>query len=155
MKKKRNQPDNPKLEKIWEYFYVLAGSAIIAIAFNVFLLPNRVASGGVSGISTLLHALLGWEPAYVQWAFNIPLFIAGLILLGKQFGSKTLVGTVFLPFVVFLTNDWNAWTHEPLLGSIFGGLVSGLASELFFAEELRRVEPIWRRKSLINIPVCH
>lgn len=101
MKKKRNQPDNPKLEKIWEYFYVLAGSAIIAIAFNVFLLPNRVASGGVSGISTLLHALLGWEPAYVQWAFNIPLFIAGLILLGKQFGSKTLVGTVFLPFVVF------------------------------------------------------
>ncbi|EIJ80551.1 hypothetical protein PB1_09327 [Bacillus methanolicus PB1] len=132
MRKKRNYPINPKLEKLWEYMNVLAGSAIIAIAFNVFLLPNRVASGGVSGISTILDALFNWEPAYVQWAFNIPLFIAGLIFLGRQFGTKTLVGTVFLPLVVFLTNDWGSWTNEPLLGSIFGGIGVGLGLGIVF-----------------------
>ncbi|WP_080844022.1 YitT family protein [Cytobacillus gottheilii] len=117
---------------VLEYAFVLLGSAIVAISFNVFLLPNRVASGGVSGISTILDALVGWEPAYVQWAFNIPLFIAGVILLGRQFGAKTLAGTIFLPFVVFLTNDWDAWTSDPLLASLFGGIGVGLGLGIVF-----------------------
>lgn len=117
---------------VMEYAFVLLGSAIVAISFNVFLLPNRVASGGVSGISTILDAVVGWEPAYVQWAFNIPLFIAGVILLGRQFGAKTLAGTIFLPFVVFLTNDWEAWTSDPLLASLFGGIGVGLGLGIVF-----------------------
>ncbi|KAB2332702.1 YitT family protein [Bacillus mesophilum] len=117
---------------VMEYAFVLLGSAIVAISFNVFLLPNRVASGGVSGISTILDAVVSWEPAYVQWAFNIPLFIAGVILLGRQFGAKTLAGTIFLPFVVFLTNDWEAWTSDPLLASLFGGIGVGLGLGIVF-----------------------
>ncbi|PLR78226.1 hypothetical protein CU633_06835 [Bacillus sp. V3-13] len=133
MKRKRTAYTNhPLVARILEYFYVLAGSAIVAIAFNVFLLPNRVASGGVSGISTILDAVFGWEPAYVQWAFNIPLFVAGLILLGKQFGAKTLAGTIFLPFVVFLSNDLEPWTNDPLLGSLFGGIGAGLGLGIVF-----------------------
>ena len=49
-------------DSIMEYVYVVVGAAIIAIGFNVFLLPNQVASGGVSGISTILHGLFGWNP---------------------------------------------------------------------------------------------
>ncbi|MGG3738386.1 YitT family protein [Aeribacillus pallidus] len=123
---------SPKMEKLIEYIYVLIGSAIVAIAFNVFLLPNRVASGGVSGISTILDALFGWEPAFVQWSLNIPLFIAGLLILGLQFGVKTLVGTLFLPFVVFLTNDWEPWTTNQLLGALFGGIGVGLGLGITF-----------------------
>lgn len=127
-----NSEKNPIGERIMEYLYVLVGAALVAIAFNVFLLPNRVASGGVSGISTILDATFGWEPAYVQWAFNIPLFICGVFLLGKQFGAKTLVGTVFLPFVVFFTNDWQPWTLDPLLAALFGGIVVGLGIGIVF-----------------------
>ncbi|MCM3763405.1 YitT family protein [Neobacillus niacini] len=123
---------NPKAGIAIDYILVLIGSAIIAIAFNVFLLPNEVASGGVSGISTITKSVLGWEPAYVQWAFNIPLFIAGVILLGKQFGLKTLVGTVFLPFVVFLTKHWEPWTNDALLGALFGGIGIGLGLGIVF-----------------------
>lgn len=123
---------HPLMEKIIEYLYILVGSAFVALAFNVFLLPNRVASGGVSGISTITDAVLNWEPAYVQWAFNIPLFIAGVILLGKQFGIKTLVGTIFLPFVVFLTNDLEPWTNDPFLASLFGGIGVGLGLGIVF-----------------------
>jgi uncharacterized membrane-anchored protein YitT (DUF2179 family) len=133
MKRKRtnNQP-NPTLEMIKEYVYILLGSAIIALAFNVFLLPNNIASGGVSGISTILKATLDFEPAFVQWSFNIPLFIAGVLLLGKQFGIKTLVGTIFLPFVVFLTSDLAPWTSDPLLGALFGGISVGLGLGIVF-----------------------
>ncbi|MEH7112720.1 YitT family protein [Neobacillus niacini] len=130
--KRRNKQAAPKFKNSLEYINVLIGSAIIALAFNVFLLPNQIASGGVSGISTILLNVLGWEPAYVQWAFNIPLFIAGVILLGKQFGLKTLVGTLFLPFIVFLTKNIEPWTNDALLGALFGGIGVGLGLGIVF-----------------------
>ncbi|WP_226670868.1 YitT family protein [Metabacillus litoralis] len=130
--KKRNHTYHPTFHVFIEYIYILIGSATVAIGFNLFLLPNRVASGGVSGISTIFDATLGLEPAYVQWAFNIPLFIAGVILLGRQFGFKTLIGTVFLPFVVFLTRNWEPATMDPLLGSLFGGICIGLGLGIVF-----------------------
>ncbi len=119
-------------ERVLEIIYVLIGAAVVALTFNVFLLPNRVASGGVSGISTILHALVGWEPAYVQWAFNIPLFIAGVIFLGKQFGLKTLVGTIFVPLVVYATKDLDPWTNDPLLAALFGGIGIGIGIGIVF-----------------------
>jgi len=119
-------------EKLLDLLLILLGSAFVAIAFNLFLLPNDVASGGVSGISTIVFALFGMEPAYVQWGLNIPLFIAGVLLLGRQFGLKTLIGTIFLPFVVFLTRDVPPATHEPLLGALFGGIGVGLGLGLVF-----------------------
>ncbi|WP_107925272.1 YitT family protein [Lysinibacillus parviboronicapiens] len=117
---------------ILEYMYVIVGAAVIAIGFNVFLLPNQVASGGVSGISTILHGLFGWNPGLVQYAFNIPLFLAGVVLLGKKFGVKSFIGTVILPFIVLLTNSWEPWTSNPLLGALFGGIVVGLGIGLVF-----------------------
>lgn len=119
-------------ESIVEYVYVIVGAAIIAIGFNVFLLPNQVASGGVSGISTILNGLFGWSPGFVQYAFNIPLFIAGILLLGKRFGIKSFIGTVTLPFIVLLTNSWSPWTDNPLLGALFGGIVVGIGIGLVF-----------------------
>ncbi|RTR36343.1 YitT family protein [Robertmurraya yapensis] len=130
--RKRNHTPNPRIKKIFEYIYILLGSAIIALSFNLFLLPNQIASGGVSGISTITDSVFGWEPAYVQWAFNIPLFVAGVIFLGKQFGFKTLIGTIFLPFVVFLSNDMEPWTNDPLLGALFGGIGIGLGLGIVF-----------------------
>ncbi|MEK3763517.1 YitT family protein [Solibacillus sp. FSL K6-4121] len=119
-------------DSIKEYLFVIIGAAVIAFGFNVFLFPNQVASGGVSGISTILHGMFGWNAGIVQYAFNIPLFIAGVLVLGKKFGIKSFIGTIALPFFVILTADWDAWTLNPLLGSIFGGIVVGLGIGLVF-----------------------
>ncbi|MED3822358.1 YitT family protein [Priestia flexa] len=119
-------------DRLLQIVYVMVGASIVAIAFNIFLLPNRIASGGVSGISTILNALFNWSPAYVQWAFNVPLFLLGALLLGWQFGAKTLIGTVFLPFVVLLTSDIEPATTDPLLGALFGGIGVGVGLGLVF-----------------------
>lgn len=138
LKKRRGMAlPSSKMRVLLEYINVLIGSAIVAIAFNLFLLPNKIASGGVSGISTILHWTLNFEPSFVQWALNIPLFIAGIIFLGSSFGYfqyalKTLVGTVFLPFVVFLTSDMAPATTNPILGAVFGGIFVGLGLGIVF-----------------------
>lgn len=117
---------------VTEYLFVIVGAAVIALGFNVFLFPNQVASGGVSGISTILHGLFGWNAGLVQYAFNIPLFIAGVLILGKKFGIKSFVGTISLPFFVILMESWEPWTLNPLLGAIFGGIFVGLGIGLVF-----------------------
>lgn len=119
-------------DTVMEYIFVIVGAAVIAFGFNVFLFPNQVASGGVSGISTILHGLFGWNAGLVQYAFNIPLFIAGVLILGKKFGVKSLVGTLALPFFVLVTDNVDAWTMNPLLGAIFGGITVGLGIGLVF-----------------------
>ena len=131
-------PMNPIQRVILDFGHVLVGSAIVAIAFNIFLLPNQIASGGVSGISTIMKFAFGFEPAFTQWAFNIPLFVAGILLLGGSlagsilYGSKTLAGTIFLPLVVYLTRNLEPATADPLLAAIFGGVGVGLGLGIVF-----------------------
>ncbi|WP_088104261.1 YitT family protein [Halalkalibacter urbisdiaboli] len=135
MNKKRRQhhPRTALMQSVIDYTYILVGSAIVAIAFNLFLLPNKIASGGVSGISTIANYVFGIEPAFTQWAFNIPLFVLGILLLGGlKYGAKTLVGTAFLPLVVFLTREWSVGFQDPLLGALFGGIGIGLGLGIVF-----------------------
>ncbi|WP_227937523.1 YitT family protein [Alkalihalobacillus deserti] len=134
MKQRRGQPPpSSMVQLLIDYTYILVGAACVAIAFNLFLLPNKIASGGVSGISTIIAHMFGIEPAFTQWAFNIPLFILGIVLLGGlKYGVKTLVGTVFLPLVVFVTRDWSVGFVDPLLGALFGGIGVGLGIGLVF-----------------------
>lgn len=130
-RKVRREP-HPVLGTVLAYIYIIIGAAIVAVGFNVFLLPNEVASGGVSGISTILKGVFGWEPGLVQYAFNIPLFIAGVIFLGKQFGARSLAGTLTLPLFVILTSGWEPATLNPLLGALFGGISVGVGLGIVF-----------------------
>lgn len=130
--KYRRQPLPTKAIQVFEYGLVVLGSLFVAIGFNLFLLPNQIASGGVAGISTILYALFSFEPSTVQWAINIPLFFVGMWILGRSFGMKTLVGTAMVPLFVSLTSDWNPASSDPLLGAIFGGMACGLGIGIVF-----------------------
>ncbi len=111
---------------LFEYIQIIFGAALVGLAFNIFLLPSRLAAGGVSGISTILYELFQFNPAYVQWLINIPLLILGVLLVGKEFSMKTLVGTFFVPFVIWLTADMKLYTDNPLLSAIYGGIMLGV-----------------------------
>jgi uncharacterized membrane-anchored protein YitT (DUF2179 family) len=117
---------------MFDYVLLLTGSFVIAFSFNMFLNPNQIASGGVSGISTIVQHVMGMEPAITQWLLNIPLFVAGLWLLGGKFGLKTAVGSVVLPLFVLLTSRMTPWTDNTLLASIYGGFGVGLGLGIVF-----------------------
>lgn len=110
----------------FEYIQVIIGAALVGLAYNIFYLPARLAAGGVSGISTILYELFQWTPAYVQWAINFPLLIVGIIFIGKEFGAKTFVGTMFVPLAIWLTEDISLVVDNPLLSAIYGGIVLGV-----------------------------
>ncbi|WP_205091505.1 YitT family protein [Thalassobacillus pellis] len=131
-KKYRRQPMSTATRNLIEYGLVILGSFFVALAFNVFLLPNNIASGGVAGISTITKGVFGWEPGLVQGLLNVPLFLIGVIILGKNFGLKSFVGTILLPFFVYLTSGLDPATPNPLLGAIFGGMGVGLGLGIVF-----------------------
>lgn len=111
---------------IIEYLSIIFGAALVGLAYNIFFLPARLAAGGVSGISTILYELYQYNPAYVQWLINIPVFFVGLALLGKDFTLKTLVGTFFVPFTIWLSSDIPFTIDNPLLAAIYGGILLGI-----------------------------
>lgn len=127
----QNRIRNPARSLI-EYVLLVVGSFCVAASFNVFLNPNRIVSGGVAGISTVVHHLTGIEPAWTQWLLNIPILLVGFGLLGGRFGMKTVVGTLLLPLCVLLTSDWQPPTSDILLASIFGGIGVGTGLGLVF-----------------------
>ncbi|KGX84301.1 YitT family protein [Pontibacillus litoralis] len=119
-----NQTSQKKL--VVEYAYIVIGSILVGLSYNMFLLPSKLAAGGVSGISTILYEVYQYNPAYVQWIINLPLFVLGILLLGKDFSFKTLVGTFFVPFTIWLSADIPFKIDNPLLAAIYGGMMLGV-----------------------------
>ena len=121
-----------------DYLYIIIGSAATALAVTVFLNPARLAPGGVSGISTILYHTLGWDLGTSMIVMTIPIFLIGMKLFGKQYGFRTLLGSLLLS--VF------TWVWSYLLGSdgildyskemslwlsaLYGGVISGLGMGL-------------------------
>jgi uncharacterized membrane-anchored protein YitT (DUF2179 family) len=123
---------NHPLRGFVEYALLVAGSFAVAVGFNLFLNPNRLASGGVAGISTIVEHFTGWEPAVTQWALNIPLMMAGWLILGGKFGIRTVLGSLLLPLFVLLTGGWQPLTDHLLLAALYGGMCVGAGLGLVF-----------------------
>ncbi|WP_188455992.1 YitT family protein [Virgibacillus oceani] len=109
-----------------EYLLIIAGATLVALSYNIFLLPSKLAAGGLSGISTILYELYDLSPAYTQFLMNIPIFIIGWLALGKDFSGKTLVGTFWVPFMIWLSADIPYTITNPFLGALYGGIVLGV-----------------------------
>lgn len=120
------------MKELRSYSLIIIGTLILGISYNAFLLPARLAAGGVVGISTILYELYGWTPSLVQISLNLPLFVVGYFLLGKSFSVKTLVGTILLPLFIALTSKLPAGVEDPMLASIYGGILTGLGLGLVF-----------------------
>lgn len=118
------------------YSLILVGSFILAAGFVLFITPYKIVPGGVYGISIVLHYLFGTPVGLVALAFDIPLTIIGIKVLGPRFGVKTVVGFVFT--AIFVDGLTYFYGTEPLvkddalLSSIFGGLFMGVGLGMIF-----------------------
>jgi len=72
------------------------------------------------------------EPAFTQWALNIPLLFLAFWLIGREYGVRSLLGSMVLPLFVFLTKDWVIPLSNPLLASIYGGIGVGVGMGLVY-----------------------
>ncbi|HEY4600899.1 MAG TPA: YitT family protein [Cerasibacillus sp.] len=115
-----------------DYFFIFIGATLVGLSYNIFLLPAKLAAGGLSGVSTILYELFRLSPAFTQFIMNIPIFIIGWMVLGRDFSKKTLVGTFWVPFVIWLSQDLPFHVTNPLLGALYGGIVLGLGLGLVY-----------------------
>jgi uncharacterized membrane-anchored protein YitT (DUF2179 family) len=121
------------LKFLLEIAGVTLGVLLTALGLDAFLIPNKIAAGGVSGIATVLHYLLHVPVGAAMLALNVPLFIMGVYRLGLRFGFRSLYGTISLSFFIdALAPFVPVPTHDPLLSSVFGGVLVGLGLGLVF-----------------------
>ncbi len=109
------------------YAWITVGSAIIALALNIFLVPNKIAAGGVSGLATITYHLLNIPVGWMLLALNIPLFLLSFRELGGQVFVRSIFGALLTSVFVELTNNLvPVMTRDVLLAAIYGGILSGL-----------------------------
>jgi uncharacterized membrane-anchored protein YitT (DUF2179 family) len=105
---------------------------VTAIALDVFLVPNKIAAGGVSGIATIVYYLFGAPVGVTMLLINIPLFLASVKTFGAHFGLKTLIGTIILSVSVDLFAGKITTINDPFLVVLYGGVLTGFGMGITF-----------------------
>ncbi len=114
-----------KNERVVAYIEIVLGCMIGGAAYPLFLVPNNIAPGGVTGIATIFNYLWGWPVGITSMLLNLPLFVIGWKAMGKVFVFRSLVATLlFSAFIDLLKLP--PLTDDMLLGTVYGALVLGL-----------------------------
>lgn len=131
-----------KFLKIFQiYFLITIGSLLIAISMNLFLIPNKIAPGGVSGLATVIYYLSDkkFQVGTVMLVLNIPLFIIGIKSIGKGFILRTIFGTIVLSLFIDISSDIVKKIFlkyfidgDLMLHAVYGGLLMGVGLGLVF-----------------------
>lgn len=111
---------------------IVVGTLLLAIATNGVLIPNHLLSGGVSGLSMLLHFLFGFKVSLLVIAINIPLFIFGLFYLNKSYLAYSLFGMLMLSFWLELTSNVRIPTGNFLSVLVVAGCIHGIGTGIIF-----------------------
>ncbi|MGI6678105.1 MAG: YitT family protein [Dehalobacterium sp.] len=119
---------------IKDFFGVTAGSLITALGLVIFLIPNQIAAGGLSGLATILYYLFQFPVGLTMFVINIPLLLLCIKELGMKFGAKSIYGTVIISLFVDLITVFipQPWTQDAILASLYGGVLCGVGSGIVF-----------------------
>lgn len=111
---------------IKEYILILLGSMLMAISTALILLPNKLSTGGFSGISTILYYLFKYPVGTTTIILNIPLLLISFFKINKRLFIKSIVGTALLSFFTDILEFCEPITNDRLLACIYGGIIMGL-----------------------------
>ncbi len=115
-----------------DYLTITVASAIYAVAVSLFLDPNALAPGGVTGISIILSKLTSLETGTLMFAVNIPILLLGMWKFGWKFILSTLYCTAVSSFFTNLLAPFGALTRDPLLAALAGGSLMAVGLGLVF-----------------------
>ena len=111
-------------ERFFSYMQILIGCVIGAAAYPLFMTPNRIAPGGITGIATILNHLFRWPVGTVSLILNMPLFVIGYKAMGRIFVFRSFIATILFSVLIDLL-PLKPMTNDPLLGTLYGGVMLG------------------------------
>lgn len=106
---------------------VLLGAMLCAAGFNLFLVPHKLLSGGVSGIAMIVGYYTDWNIGLLYFVFNFPIMLWGLAVIGRSFIALSIVSVLATSWLM----QWipaEPFVNEPVLASVFGGVLVGIGT---------------------------
>lgn len=120
-----------------EFFLINFGLILTALSVIGFLVPGKLAAGGVSGIATITWYLFKIPIGTMMLIINIPLFIAGVKIFGKTYGIKGIFGIImlsvychYLELSPWLTTLQEVAARNLLISTVYGGVIGGVGMGL-------------------------
>lgn len=105
---------------------ITIGAILMSVALEVFLVPNQIIDGGITGISIMLSYITGWKLGLFIFILNLPFFFIGYKQIGKTFALSTLYGITILSITTSFLHHVPAFTSDMTLAAIFGGMILGI-----------------------------
>lgn len=122
MKKKYNN----FLIVVKKFFLMVIGASLASVGLEIFLIPNNIIDGGVTGISIITNHFLNLPLGLFIFVFNLPFLIIGYKQIGKTFALSTLFSVICLSIGVSILHPIPGITQDVLLATIFGGIILGV-----------------------------
>lgn len=125
------------MKKLWDKFgwviTTIAGSAVFGLGFAIFLGPNDLSAGGISGLAMVMVELLGFgQVGVLTILINLPLFVIGGVKIGKKFFFGSLLGLFLSSAIMDLMAPIGMPVLEPMLAALYGGVFCGLGLGFVF-----------------------
>ncbi|WP_420851868.1 YitT family protein [Paenibacillus allorhizoplanae] len=106
--------------------FLFIGAVLMSVGLEIFLVPNRIIDGGITGISIILSYLTQGPIGVFLFLLNIPFLFIGYKLIGKTFALSTLFAILVMSTGTALLHPVKELTNDPLLAAVFGGIILGI-----------------------------
>lgn len=121
------------LNSAFEILKIAVGSGLFALGFNLFLIPNDLNAGGLTGLAMVAVRLLNLGSVGAFTALmNLPLFALAGLKVGKKFFKGSLIGMLFSAVFLDLFSTLPVPQTEPLIGALYGGAICGVGLGIVF-----------------------
>ena len=118
--------NNKMVTSILHYAMITVGIMIYSIALEMFLVPNSVLDGGLTGIALMINYKTGILLGAVTFVLNFPFVLLGWRMLGKRFAFSYFYAMILLTVCTALLHDVSPITDTELLSIVFGGILLGI-----------------------------
>lgn len=125
------------MNRFRDYIFITIGFILVSLSLELFLVPNKIAAGGVSGIAIIINSIFPvLDVGALMLAMNVILFIVAFIVIGNKFGGKSIYASLGLSGSIWIMDKFQLYNHvltkDLMLASIFGTLLSGIGMAMVF-----------------------
>lgn len=123
-------------ENIQKMLKLILGCLLISLSYNIFIAPNKLVSGGVSGLAIIINNVINLQNSTIILIMNSILLILSMFFLGKKKTNATILGSILFPIFVRITENINVWlkidTSSILFSTIIGGIIFGVGAGIIY-----------------------